>query len=45
MVHPGHIDGVLRSRDKLIDRREEEYSLLVSEKFHAAMKDAGAMLA
>ncbi len=45
MVHPGIIDGTLRDRDKLVDRREEEYSLLGSEAFHVAMKDAGAVLA
>lgn len=45
MVHPGFIDDVLCSRDKLIDRREEERSLLASDRFHAAMKDAKATLA
>jgi predicted glycoside hydrolase/deacetylase ChbG (UPF0249 family) len=45
MVHPGYIDDILRSRDKLIDRREEEYSLLASEEFLTAMKDASATLA
>lgn len=45
MVHPAHVDDVLRSRDTLVGRREEEYSLLAGEKFHAAMKDAGATLA
>lgn len=45
MVHPGFIDEVLRSRDILVERREEEYSLLASDAFHAAMKEAGAALA
>ncbi|MCW5682007.1 MAG: ChbG/HpnK family deacetylase [Xanthobacteraceae bacterium] len=45
MCHPGHIDDVLRSRDILIERRQEEYSLLASEQFHVAMKEAGATLA
>ncbi|MBS4083122.1 MAG: ChbG/HpnK family deacetylase [Rhizobiales bacterium] len=45
MVHPGMIDDVLRARDKLVERREEEYSLLASEAFHDAMKGAGATLA
>ena len=45
MVHPAYVDDVLRSRDKLVERREEEYSLLASERFHSAMKDAGATLA
>jgi predicted glycoside hydrolase/deacetylase ChbG (UPF0249 family) len=45
MVHPAFIDDVLRSRDILVERREEEYSLLVSEGFHEAMKGAGATLA
>jgi predicted glycoside hydrolase/deacetylase ChbG (UPF0249 family) len=45
MVHPGFIDDVLRSRDILVERRKEEYSLLASEQFHAAMKGAKATLA
>jgi predicted glycoside hydrolase/deacetylase ChbG (UPF0249 family) len=45
MVHPAYVDDVLRSRDTLVDRREEERSLLASEKFHAALKDAEATLA
>lgn len=45
MVHPAHIDDVLRSRDTLVDRREEEYFLLGSETFFTAMKDADATLA
>lgn len=45
MCHPGFVDDVLRSRDVLRDRREEEYSLLAGEKFDAIMKDAGATLA
>jgi predicted glycoside hydrolase/deacetylase ChbG (UPF0249 family) len=45
MVHPGYIDDVLRSRDKLVGRRKEEHALLASEQFHAAMKDARAALA
>lgn len=45
MVHPGFIDDILRSRDTLVERREEEYFLLGSEKFHIAMKNAGATLA
>jgi len=45
MVHPAYIDDVLRARDTLIERREEERSLLASDKFHAAMKDAEATLA
>ncbi len=45
MVHPGFIDDVLRSRDILVERREEERSLLASDRFHTAMKDAQATLA
>jgi predicted glycoside hydrolase/deacetylase ChbG (UPF0249 family) len=45
MVHPGFIDDTLRARDILVERREEEYFLLASEQFHAAMKDAEATLA
>ena len=45
MVHPAHVDELLRSRDTLVDRREEEYAFLNSEKFHAAMTSAGAKLA
>lgn len=45
MVHPAYADDVLRSRDTLVERREEEFAFLASEKFHAAMKDAGAALA
>jgi predicted glycoside hydrolase/deacetylase ChbG (UPF0249 family) len=45
MVHPGIIDDVLRARDILVERREEEYFLLGSEEFHAAMKGAKATLA
>lgn len=45
MVHPGIIDDTLRSRDILVERREEEYFLLASEQFHAAMKGAKATLA
>jgi predicted glycoside hydrolase/deacetylase ChbG (UPF0249 family) len=45
MVHPAFVDDVLRARDILVERREEEYFLLASEQFHAAMKDAGAILA
>jgi len=45
MVHPGIADDILRSRDILVERREEEYSLLGSEGFFAAMKEAGAALA
>lgn len=45
MVHPGFADDVLRSRDILVERREEEYSLLASDAFELAMKNAGAALA
>ncbi len=45
MVHPGFADDLLRARDILVERREEEYSLLAGGQFHAAMKDAGATLA
>jgi predicted glycoside hydrolase/deacetylase ChbG (UPF0249 family) len=45
MVHPGIADDILRSRDILVERREEEYSLLGSDGFFAAMKEAGAALA
>jgi predicted glycoside hydrolase/deacetylase ChbG (UPF0249 family) len=45
MVHPGFVDDTLRARDILVERREEEYFLLSSEKFHTAMNDAGATLA
>lgn len=45
MCHPGFVDDVLRSRDPLQARREEEYFLLKSEKFHAVLDEAGATLA
>ncbi len=45
MVHPGIVDEVLRSRDILVERREEEYSLLGSDVFIAIMQEAGAELA
>jgi predicted glycoside hydrolase/deacetylase ChbG (UPF0249 family) len=45
MCHPGFIDGLLRARDTLVERREEEYFLLASEGFHDAMKGANATLA
>ncbi len=45
MCHPGFVDDVLRSRDLLQRRREEEHAVLESEAFHAAMKNAGAALA
>lgn len=45
MVHPGFIDDTLSARDILVERREEEYFLLGSEKFLIAMKDAEATLA
>jgi predicted glycoside hydrolase/deacetylase ChbG (UPF0249 family) len=45
MVHPAYVDDVLRSRDILVERREEEFAFLASDKFHAAMKNAGAVLA
>lgn len=45
MVHPGFPDDILRARDILVERRQEEYSLLVSETFESAMKSAGAALA
>ena len=45
MVHPGLIDDVLRSRDTLVERREEEYFLLGSDQFNIVMKGAGAALA
>lgn len=45
MVHPGLVDDVLRSRDTLVERREEEYFLLGSHQFEIAMRDAGAVLA
>jgi predicted glycoside hydrolase/deacetylase ChbG (UPF0249 family) len=44
MVHPAHVDDVLRSRDTLVERREEEYAFLASGGFHDAMKSAGAVL-
>lgn len=45
MVHPGFVDDTLRARDILVERREEEYFLLSSERFHTAMNDARATLA
>ena len=45
MCHPGHADAVLRERDTLVERRDEEYAFLASEQFNDAMKAAGATLA
>jgi predicted glycoside hydrolase/deacetylase ChbG (UPF0249 family) len=45
MVHPAYVDDILRSRDTLVDRREEERTLLASDQFLAAMSKAGATLA
>jgi predicted glycoside hydrolase/deacetylase ChbG (UPF0249 family) len=45
MVHPAHVDDLLRSRDTLVERREEEFTYLGSGKFIDAMKKAGAALA
>ncbi len=45
MCHPGYIDEILRSRDILREPREQEHSLLASEQFLTAMRDAGASLA
>ncbi len=45
MVHPGYIDDTLRARDVLVERREEERSLLGSGQFETLMKAAGATLA
>ncbi len=44
MVHPAHVDDMLRSRDTLVERREEEYAFLASAGFHDAMKSANAVL-
>lgn len=44
MCHPGYIDDVLRSRDILLAPREKEHSLLGSQQFVTAMKNAGATL-
>lgn len=45
MCHPGFVDEVLCSRDFLRSRREEEHSLLLSDRFIGILKDAGATLA
>jgi predicted glycoside hydrolase/deacetylase ChbG (UPF0249 family) len=44
MVHPAHVDDMLRSRDTLVERREEEYAYLAGSKFLDAMKSAEASL-
>ncbi len=45
MCHPGFADAILRERDTLVERRDEEYAFLASDKFRDSMKAAGATLA
>jgi predicted glycoside hydrolase/deacetylase ChbG (UPF0249 family) len=45
MCHPGFADAILRERDTLVDRRDEEYAFLAGDDFNKVMKAAGATLA
>jgi predicted glycoside hydrolase/deacetylase ChbG (UPF0249 family) len=45
MCHPGFADAILRERDTLVERRDEEYAYLASDDFNKAMTAAGATLA
>ena len=45
MCHPGHVDSVLRARDSVVERREDEYCYLASEEFPADLAAAGLHLA
>ena len=45
MCHPGHVDAVLRSRDRLLDARETELAVLSAERFEKDMMRAGAAIA
>lgn len=44
MVHPGHPDAVLRSRDGVTNAREDEYAALSGSVFAALLADAGVRL-
>ncbi|WP_164738469.1 ChbG/HpnK family deacetylase [Aquabacter cavernae] len=45
MVHPGHVDGVLQSRDPVHAPREAEYRVLAGPDFGALLAKAGVTLA
>ncbi|MFG1398641.1 ChbG/HpnK family deacetylase [Roseixanthobacter pseudopolyaromaticivorans] len=45
MVHPGHPDAVLASRDPVTDQRELEYAALAGDAFPALLAAANARLA
>ncbi|MFG1463497.1 ChbG/HpnK family deacetylase [Xanthobacter sp. DSM 24535] len=45
MVHPGHPDSVLASRDPVIDQRAREYNALADDAFLASLVESGARLA
>ncbi|MFG1423239.1 ChbG/HpnK family deacetylase [Roseixanthobacter liquoris] len=45
MVHPGHPDAVLASRDPVTDQRAREYAVLAGDDFPALLARAGAQLA
>ena len=45
MLHPGHIDDVLRMVDSLVAPRESEWSALIDESFPARLASLGYRIA
>ena len=45
MVHPGHVDAVLTTRDCVTDPRQAEFEILAAADFPALMAQLGARLA
>lgn len=44
MVHPGHVDDILRGRDQVVESREAEHILLASEILPRSLETAGARI-